>query len=275
MSIIDFIANILYNNNIHVIICSKKYLHKIHTRLGDYMVEPLNEQSLFCRLSIGDETNWIDGILTYVDIEKGVAEVFLSSKYFRSYFDEGSQLIVKSLDDTEEYVFTGTISNRVISIRKQSISIQIDNVIKFANYRQFVRYKASYPTIIKQSKNKTCSALLSDISSGGMLLSSPESFETNASINIEIFFSPDSSLKFVGRIIRKISRKNGFSYGVAIEEIDIENHILLNKLIDNLMSEKKHIFQEWKVVSLIKNSVNFMAIIFIIILFILFFIYKT
>jgi len=75
----------------------------------------------------------VHGIITYINMEKNIAEIFLSAKYFKSYFNEGSKIVVKSLDENIETLFSGSVSKKVISIRKQAITIQINKVLSYNN----------------------------------------------------------------------------------------------------------------------------------------------
>lgn len=220
------------------------------------LLDILRDDSLFCRIYIENTGNWIDGVLTYVNLEKNVADIFLSVRHFRSLLSEGSKLIIKSLDSNQEFIFTGTVSKKVISIRKQSITLKIDEVVKFDNERLFERFHCNYPAIIKQNKNSNpSSGILVDISSGGILISSPMSYEPNTAINLEIFFATEQPITFVGRILRKSANRIGFSYGIIIEEIDNENAVQLNKLIENLVMDKKGIFEEFRVFKRLKTAV--------------------
>ena len=219
------------------------------------LLDILKDDSLFCRIYIENTNKWIDGILTYVDLKKNVADIFLSARHFRSLLSEESNLIIKSLDSNQEFIFTGTLSKKVISIRKQSISLKIDEVVKFDNERLFERFHCSYPAIIKQLKDANpASGILVDISSGGILISSPTSYEPNTPVSLEIFFATERPITFVGRILRKTSNKIGFNYGIIIEEIDNENAISLNKLIENLVTDKKSILEEFKLFKRFKHS---------------------
>jgi hypothetical protein len=209
------------------------------------LLDILRDDSQFCRIYIENTGKWIDSILTYVNLKNNVAEVFISTRHFRSLISEGSKLIVKSLDSNQEYIFTGTVSKKIVSIRKQSLSIKIDEIVKFDNERIFERFPCNYPAIIKNSKNSNSySGILVDISSGGILISSPNSFEPNTSLNLEIYFATENPINFVGRVLRRSTNRIGYSYGISIEEIDNNNAIVLNKLIENLVTEKKHIFEE-------------------------------
>lgn len=236
------------------------------------LIDVLRDDSLFCRIYIEDENKWIDGILLYVNLEKNVANIFLSSRHFKSMLAEGNKVIIKSLDLEQEYVFTGTVSQKIVSIRKQSITIKIDEIVKFENIRLFERFSVNYPAILKKvNTTNTASGILIDISSGGILIASPISYEPNTAINIEIYFATDAPITFVGRILRKSANNVGFSYGVIIEEIDNENAISLNRLIEVLVTEKRGILDELRVFKRINISIYIIAGLFLAFILSLFF----
>lgn len=220
------------------------------------LLDILREDALFCRIYIENTGKWIDGVLTYLNLDKHVADIFVSSRHFRSLVAEGTKIIVKSLDSNEEYIFTGMISTKIVSIKQQSLTIRIDEVVKFDNDRLHERFHCNYPAILIHPKSPaTTSGILSDISSGGIQISSPTLFEPNTSMSIEVFFATERPIHFVGRVLRKTATKVGYNYGVIIEEIDNENAIQLNKLIESLVTEKKGIFEELKVFKRLKTAV--------------------
>jgi hypothetical protein len=222
------------------------------------MIDIIRDDSLFCRIYIENTGKWIDGILTYVNLNKNVADIFVPNRHFRSFLSEGCKVIVKSLDSNSEYIFSGTISHKIVSIRKQSVTFKIDDVVKFDNERLFERFICHYPSILKLTKSQfSSSGILLDISSGGILIASPSVFEPNSTVNVEIFFANEHPIAFTARILRKNQSKIGYNYGMIIEDINNENAIILNKLIENLVSEKRSIINELRFFKKMKNIVYF------------------
>ena len=209
------------------------------------LIEDFNDGSLFCRICKQGSDKWLDGILIYINFDRNLADIFVSTRYFRSFFSEGDHLIVKSIDNGKEYTLKGRLSQKIISMRKQSITIEIEQIIKFENNRISERLDVNYPAIIQPTTSSTSSTgLLFDISSGGVFMSSPTSYDINTGLNIEIFAASEGIISFMGRILRKTQNKIGYSYGILIEEIDNQNALLLNKLIQNLLEDKRTLIDE-------------------------------
>lgn len=229
---------------------------------------------MFCKIFIDSNNSWINGLLTFINVDKKVAEIFLPIRYLNSFFKDTNKIIIKSYTKNNEYIFTGSISKKVVSINKQSLSVKIDEVIKYDNLRKEERYPASYPVILTAPLgNNSYSALLVDISSGGLMIATPQEFSINSRISVEIFFSTDSSLYFKGRILRKTNNSIGFNYGVIIEEIDKHNSILLNKMIEFLALERKNIYSYWMIVQKFKNSLYIIFLLLFVIITLIFILY--
>lgn len=228
---------------------------------------PQSNSTIFCKVSINNDQKWVHGIITYVNLDKNIAEIFLPAKYFKNYLNEGSKILIKSLSDNNETLFSGSITRKVISIRKQAITVQIDKVMNFANQRRYERFHVSYSCKVREGSNVTHAATLSDLSLGGGLLYSEASIDEGKDVNVDIVISPGLTLSFSGKIVRKLKdKKSGFSYGVQLTGIDNENNTLLNELIEYLTTQKNHIAHEWKVFKRLKYTVYTISILAIFIL---------
>jgi len=222
---------------------------------------PQNDSPIFCRVSINNDEKWVHGIITYINMEKNIAEIFLSAKYFKSYFNEGSKIVVKSLDENIETLFSGSVSKKVISIRKQAITIQINKVLSYNNQRKYEMFRVNYPCRIRYEENVSYIASISDISLGGGLIHSDDLFEEGKNIGIDMFVTPKITISFTGKVIRRIAdKKGGYNYGVQLVDIDDANHNLLFELIEYLQTQKKHLAQEWKMFNRLKYSVYAISI---------------
>lgn len=228
---------------------------------------PQNDSPIFCRVSINNDEKWVHGIITYISFDKNMAEVFLSAKYFKNYFNEGSKIVIKSLDENSETLFTGSVSRKVISIRKQAITIQINKVLGYNNQRKYERFGVDYSCRIRYEENISYIASISDISLGGGLIYSDDLFEEGKEVDIDVFVTSKISISFTGRIIRRIANKNGgYSYGVQLIDIDDENYSLLFDLIEYLQTQKKHLTKEWDMFNKLKYSLYTISILGIFVL---------
>jgi len=211
------------------------------------LIVSLDDSSLFCKVCVEGTNKWLDGVLIHVNIEKNLADIFLSTRHFKSLFSEGDIIIVKSIDSEQEFTFKGVLSQKIISMRRQSITIEIREMSEFKNYRNSERFQVIYPAIIQQITTQVnSSGILFDISSGGVLMISPSSYEINTALNIEIFSAADGNISFVGKILRKTKINARYSYGIIIEEIDHPNSLIFNKLIQSLIEEKKGFLMEFQ-----------------------------
>jgi len=226
---------------------------------SDLLVQ--SDSPIFCRVSINNDEKWVHGIITYINLDKNIAEVFLSAKYFKSYFNEGSKIVIKSLDENSETLFTGSVSKKVISIRKQAITIQINKVLSYSNQRKHERFRVNYPCRIRYEENVSYIASVSDISLGGGLIYSDDLFEEGKEVGIDVFVTSKISISFTCKIIRRIANKNGgYNYGVQLIDVDKENHNLLFELIEYLQTQKKLLAREWNMFNRLKYSVYAISI---------------
>lgn len=226
---------------------------------------------IFCKVSIDNDDKWVHGIITYINLDKSIAEVFLSAKYFKEYLREGSKIQIKSLGDDNETLLVGSITRKVISIRKQAITVQLDKVINYSNHRKAERFHVNYSCSIKCDNKDEYWGTLYDISSGGCMIYSVADINPSAEVKITIFVSPSIRIEFSGLIIRKHNTKTkGISYGVQLCEIDSENETMLSELIKFLITQKNHINHEWRVFKKLKLTVYTITVlaIFIIVFFV-------
>ena len=50
---------------------------------------------IFCKVSINNDEKWVHGIITYINLDKSIAEVFLSAKQLMGNLTEGSKIQIK------------------------------------------------------------------------------------------------------------------------------------------------------------------------------------
>ena len=223
--------------------------------------------TVFCKISIDNDEKWVHGIITYMNLPNNIVEVFLSIKYFENYLNEGSKILIKSLAEDSETLLSGRITKKVISIRKQSITVQIDNISHFDNNRKYERYHVNYSCSINTKKNMSSPATITDLSISGGLFFSREDFDINSIVDTNIYISSTLTLKFAALIIRKQKVKdNGFRYGFHINEIDQDSNSLLGELIEYLIIQKKHVVYEWKIFKRLKYTVYTISLLSIFIL---------
>jgi c-di-GMP-binding flagellar brake protein YcgR len=226
-----------------------------------------NASVTFCKVSINDDEKWVHGIITYINLEKSIAEIFLSAKYFKNYLKEGSKILIKSMGDDNETLFSGSITRKVISIRKQAIAVQIDKVMNYNNKRYHERFQVSYSCLIKTKNDEEFSATLFDLSIGGGMIYSSSDIKINSAIDVTVYISPIIMLNFKGVVVRKQKdRTRGFSYGIQLSEIDDDNEALLSELIEYLVIQKNHIAHEWKIFNRLKYTLYTISLLFIFII---------
>ncbi|NMB33996.1 MAG: PilZ domain-containing protein [Clostridium sp.] len=217
---------------------------------------PQSDSNIFCKVSINNNGNWIYGLITYINFDKNIAEVFLPARFFKSYLKEGNKILIKTISESDETLLSGKITRKVISMRKQAITVQLDSVMSFENKRKFERFHVSYCCKIKDDDNTSYSSTLIDISFKGALLSAENYLERGKIVALEICLNPSIVLSFKGRIIRRAKTKNKkYCYGVELTDIDEENSMLLNELMECLSSKREEISYEWKVFNKFKYAI--------------------
>ncbi|AUG57567.1 PilZ domain-containing protein [Acetivibrio saccincola] len=230
-----------------------------------------NRGITFCKVSIDNDATWIHGIITYINLEKKIAEIFLSARYFKNHLKEGQKILIKSFDNNNETLFSASITKKVISIRKQAITVNIDKVMSYHNKRRFERFYLNYPCKITYG-DKEYIAILSDISLGGGMLFTDAEIDDHSIVCISIFISATLTINFIGKTVRKESAGNSeLTYGIEILEIDEENNVLLAELINFLEEEKNNIAHEWRIFNMLKYSIYTISVIFIFVVIFFFF----
>lgn len=236
---------------------------------------PKNSKSstIFCRVSINDNQNWVHGIVTYINLDKNIAEIFLPARYFKEYLSEGNKITVKSMDQNNEILFYGSIARKVISIKKQAITIQIDKVLNYENNRKYERFNVNYDCIITTPKGQYTGKMI-DISLSGCMIYTNEPIEEASNVTVKSFISPEAELTFQTNVLRRNSLKsNRYSYGLQMYSIDNNNNIMLNELIAHLIKQKNYIEHEWKIFNRLKYSVYTVSI--LLVFFIVFYIFAS
>ncbi|TYQ15392.1 UNVERIFIED_CONTAM: PilZ domain-containing protein [Acetivibrio alkalicellulosi] len=226
----------------------------------------------FCKVSIDNDKKWIHGIITYINFEKNIAEIFLSARHFKNHLREGNKILIKSLSDNNETLFSASITRKVISIRKQSITVQIDKIMSFQNQRKFERFHLNYPCKVSYGSIEH-EAILSDISFGGGMLHTDAFIYDNSIINLEVYVSSEITINLIGKTVRKENTGNSdLTYGVELVDIDEQNNMLLSELISFLTEEKNHIAKEWRIFNMLKYTVYTISVVSIFIVVFIFFV---
>ena len=234
--------------------------------------DPKNS-TIFCRVSIDDNDDWVHGIVTYINLDKNVAEIFLPARYFKEYLSEGNKVTVKSMDQNNEILFYGNIARKVISIKKQAITIEIEKVLNFENNRKYERFSVNYDCLISTPKGEYLGKMV-DISLSGCMIYTNEPIEEASSVTVKSFISPEAELTFQTNVLRRKSIKNNrYSYGLQLSSIDNNNNIMLNELIAHLVKQKNYIAQEWKIFNRLKYSVYTVSV--LLVFFIVFYIFAS
>jgi c-di-GMP-binding flagellar brake protein YcgR len=260
---------------IHSPFSADKYKGQRYQDKGGYRMKNTfqsNDSVVFCKLYLENADEWVHGIITYIHLEKKIAEVFISQKNHRELLLKNeSTVVIKSFSDENETLFTGHIERKVVSMRKQSLTIQIDAIMAFQNNRKHERFYVNYKCIIQDADLIEYHGMIRDLSLGGTLLLSDADFHELSSLQIHIMVSPTVEIQFKGKIIRKIQGPMHTRYGLQFEEIDGQNLAVLQELISYLKNLEHHLEDEWKVFSRFKKIIYSasIAIVFVIV-FILF-----
>lgn len=229
--------------------------------------------TIFCRVSIDNDPNWVHGIVTYINLDKSIAEIFLPARYFKEYISEGSKITVKSMDQNNEILFYGNIARKVRSIKKQAITIQIDKVLNYENNRKYERFNVNYDCFIVTPKGEYSGNMV-DISLSGCMVYTNEPIEEASNVTVKALISPEAELTFQTNVLRRKSLKsNKYSYGLQMCSIDNDNNIMLNELISHLVKQKNHIADEWKIFNRLKYSIYTISV--LLVFFIVFYIFAS
>lgn len=208
-----------------------------------------------CQISFDYENKWGYGIITYMDMENGLLEIFLSTQCLENYLGTHKRVELKYIHDENEYYILGIIDKKVRSLNKHSLIIRIDKTSYYPNKRKNERYYSGFAATITVKESDITPAVLNNISIRGVSLFTSISIEEKQNIKISIIVSQSKSINFTGKILKKSTHDNGFRYSIKIEWIDNENAEYLKELIMFLAENKKHVLNEFIQFKKVRNLI--------------------
>ncbi len=220
----------------------------------------------FCLVSREGSGEWLQGIISFIDIESKDVEVFLSDEHIYNSFSPGNKVAIKSLSNRNEFLLSGCINKIASSVHKKALIIKIDDIKEYIDYRKSERYYVNYDAGITSGKGSKSEANILDISLGGVLLISDCALEEGENINVEVFSDPENPILFSGKVIRKQKFKKAYKYGVIIENVEAQSKSLLDALIKLLRAKKTEIEHAWKVFKRVKYALYTISVLLIFLL---------
>jgi hypothetical protein len=56
-----------------------------------------------------NDSKWVQGIISYINISSKDIEVFLSDEDMQNLYSKGDRVIIKSLNNQNEFLFSGSV----------------------------------------------------------------------------------------------------------------------------------------------------------------------
>ncbi len=209
----------------------------------------------FCLVSAKNDSKWVQGIISYINISSKDIEVFLSDEDMQNLYSKGDRVIIKSLNNQNEFLFSGSVRKIASSLHKKALIVKIDNIREYINYRENERYYVNFDAFIITPDGGRNRANIMDISLGGISMISDGHMRENSTVDVEIVSDPENPIALRGKIIRKKRYKRVFKYGIIIEKMDEHSENLLDALIKLLRSKKTDLEHSWKIFKRIRLAV--------------------
>ena len=209
----------------------------------------------FCLVSAKNGSKWVQGIISYINIGSKDIEVFLSDEDMQNLYSKGDRVVIKSLNNQNEFLFSGSVRKIASSLHKKALIIKIDNIREYINYRENERYYVNFDAFIITPDGGRNRANIMDISLGGISMISDGRMREDSTVDVEIVSDPENPIALSGKIIRKKRYKRVFKYGIIIEKMDEHSENLLDALIKLLRSKKTDLEHSWKIFKRIRLAV--------------------
>lgn len=230
-------------------------------------------KSTLCVISFDAGYSWTQGIIMYINLKKSLLEIFLSAKYFERNISKNSVVYIKFLCNSNESLLIGTINKKVVSMRKQAITVKIEKKSSFINNRKYERFSVNYAARVETECGEVFMVILNDLSLGGIRFFTNSSIEENKKICIEILVSDDKSIFFSGEILRKSSGKVGYNYAMQFEDVDDNSADSLKEILEFLSFQNRYVSQEMDLFNKVK-ILAYISLTLLLILVVVGFLYK-
>lgn len=219
-------------------------------------VQPISRQNKvsFCLISNGSNDIWSQGLISYVNTDKKIVEIFLSANPLQDSFKAQDTVTVKSLDNQKGFLFSGRIKKAASSIYQKTLTVKIDDIKDFYNYRKDERYYVKFDASIRVPGRLENKANIIDISLGGVSLATDGKFTANTPVIVEVLVDPENPIAFSGNVLRRSRYRRFYKYGIMIEDIEDKDNKLLSELIKLLRMKKTRLAHKWKIINLIRYT---------------------
>lgn len=223
--------------------------------MADIKLREFLTEGLIIRTKFNDNPNWITNLIYAINEDFIEVDIGLEKDYVDNILMVGDTIKCKYTDENHEYAFVGWVTKIKVDF-PQSITIRVHQIEMFGNKRNSYRYDVYLCAIIKKSRNdgKGVFAIVTNISSKGLAFVIRENIGKTIDVNensmlasdifVEVYISPEKTLCYKGRIVRKSNSEKGIEYGVQILDIDLENEKLLNEFVDELANKDKEFYNK-------------------------------
>jgi len=156
----------------------------------------------------------------------------------------GDSIVCIYFDKDVEYVLIGQISN-ITLLYPHQMTIKIDNVEKYNNQRQHIRYSVSLSAnVTEPNVNEVFFCVVKNISIVGASITCKHEFKLGTELLLDIAVSKNSVIFYYGKIIRVRPLPHFYEYGIIQTKIDDVNYRELVKYIQKLEEEEEGLFSK-------------------------------
>jgi len=154
----------------------------------------------------------------------------------------GDSIVCIYFNKEMEYVLIGEVSN-ITLLYPHQMTIKIDNVEKYDNQRQHIRYSVSLSSNVTDTNiNEAYFCVVKNVSIVGASITCKHEFKSGTELLLDIAVSKNSVISYYGKIIRVRSLPHFYEYGIIQTKIDDVNYRELVKYIQRLEEEEESMF---------------------------------
>ena len=216
-----------------------------------------NDESTFCKISLNNGSTWTQGIVVNFSEHDNTIRIFLSSRNFYKYYNSTSKIIVKTLDNKNEYIYIGYIDTNLSNHKSHFIKVNIDETLSFYDNRTSTRFLVNYIASITCEDNKSFTAKLADLSINGLCFSYDKNLKIGSKILISVKISPSNKIKLYGTIINQQSSNGTYKYSVKTESYSKDDQDVLINVLEDLLLKQNGIYKKYSFLQIPKKIAIF------------------
>ena len=203
-----------------------------------------SDESTFCKISLNNGSTWTQGIIVNFSEQDGTIRIFLSSKNFYKYYNSKSKIIVKTLDNKNEYIYIGTIDTNLLNHKSHFIKINIEKTLSFYDNRKSTRFLVNYTASITCEKSEGFTTKVFDLSLNGLSFLLDKKIKSGTKLLISIKIDSSTSINLSGIVVNQTNSNGVYRYSVQTEAYSQDDQDLLTNLLEDLLLKQNGLYKK-------------------------------